>query len=359
MTAADTCRQCGKGLTYAGRGRRRLYCSRACQRRKRTPGKDIQTGQERYEVLQTVHRITGTLLDAEYTAAPDPGQNLPRSARARKHLEIYDALAVLQMRAEGVSWETIGQAAGISGSTASRKWSRASVESKLQRFKALAAADPPEPAGPAAVPRQRGADGAPPGRQPPGDEESGGAGGLSSVQQFANALSHLQRGSTKPVRDIAQNARISASYVSRVLSGERVPSWSVARRITLACDGDPAALRTLWRAARGVTPSAKITSEDAVGALHAALRGLHLSAGRPDPYLLHTQCQGSLTEGQITDVFHGQYLPDWPALGRLVLALDGRPDTLRPLWNAANPTPPSLAPARNRRLVGLPASAFG
>lgn len=357
MTSAvrRTCARCHTPLIYGGRGRPPQYCSRSCQRRRRPPAQAVQTGPRRVEALEAVHRAAGSLLDGEYGGHPDLVRSLEVLLTVRQHLELLGSLTVQQLRADGTRWETVAEAAGISESTARRKWGRATARRPP--------APPPAPAARATaatvtLPHQHGTPAITPGRPPSAADETGPppAPGLSSAQQFASALSHLQRSSGKAVRDIAANAGVSASYVSRVISGERLPSWTVARRITAACDGDPTAVRTLWCAARGVAASAKINSEDAVGALHAALRGLYLSAGRPDPYLLHTQCHGALTEEQITDVFDGQYLPDWPALGRLVLTLDGRPDALHPLWNAAHPPPP--APTQHSYLA-LPVSAFG
>ncbi|MFH8864194.1 helix-turn-helix domain-containing protein [Streptomyces rimosus] len=363
MTSAvrRTCARCHKPLSYGGRGRPPQYCSRSCLRRRRPPAQAVQTGPRRVEALEAVHRATGSLLDAEYGDHPNLVHSLEVLLTVRQHLETLDSLTVQQLRADGTRWETVAEAAGISESTARRKWGRAAAQHKNS-----ASPTPPTPAArpaaadPVPLPHQRGAPRSP-SNHPPGDTDGPppAALGLSSPQQFASALSHLQRSSGKAVRDIAADAGVSASYVSRVISGERLPSWSVARRITVACDGDPTALRTLWCAARGVAPSAKVASEDAVGALHAALRGLYLSAGRPDPYLLHTQCEGSLTEEQITHVFDGQYLPDWPVLGRLVLALDGRPDALHPLWNAAHPTPAAPSAPTRASYLALPASAFG
>ncbi|MEF3119228.1 helix-turn-helix transcriptional regulator [Streptomyces chrestomyceticus] len=360
MTSAvrRTCARCHKPLTYGGRGRPPQYCSRSCQRRRRPPAQAVQTGPRRVEALEAVHRATGSLLDAEYGDHPDLVHSLEVLLAVRQHLDVLDSLTVQQLRADGTRWETVAEAAGISESTARRKWGRAAARPKTTP------APPPAPAAraAAALPPQRGAPTSPPGPPPSAADDHGPphpAPGLTSLQQFASALSHLQRSSGKVVRDIATAAGVSASYVSRVISGERLPSWSVARRITVACDGDPTALRTLWCAARGIAPSAKVTTEDAVGALHAALRGLYLSAGRPDPYLLHTQCQGALSEEQITDVFDGQYLPDWPVLGRLVLALEGRPDALHPLWNAAHPTPAAPPAPTRASYLALPVSAFG
>ncbi|UNO43566.1 helix-turn-helix domain-containing protein [Streptomyces sp. MST-110588] len=371
------CPRCDKEIRYTGRGRPRLYCSRSCQRRKGPPAQSLETGPQRCDVLQAAHHTTGALLDAEYQSSPGLAQRLAGSAQARKLLDLYDSLTVLQLRAEGASWKAVGKTVGISASTARRKWVRATVAGKLRQFDALQSAGPPspDPVPPAVlpIPRQRPAHntGAPPG-PPATDEEPAG---LTSTQQFANALSHLHRTSGKAMRELAQDAHVSASYVSRVISGERLPSWPVARRLTIACGGDPCAVATLWRAARSVPVTTDISPHDAADALHAALRGLYLSARQPDTYLLSVLSHHALTEEEITAVFEGRHCPDWPALGRLVLALDGRPAALRPLWNAAYRTashasppapaspaphpPPTTALTHTGTHAPLPVSAFG
>ncbi|RRR83166.1 XRE family transcriptional regulator, partial [Streptomyces sp. RP5T] len=38
----------------------------------------------------------------------------------------------------------------------------------------------------------------------------------------------------------------SPSFMSRILSGERVPTWTLTRKFAQACGADPAVLRTVW-----------------------------------------------------------------------------------------------------------------
>lgn len=358
-TAPRTCPTCNGPIVYTGRGRPKEYCGRPCQRRKgKAPAEAPQTGPQRLTVLEAIHRTTGHLLDAEYRHRQDPisAENLAGlltdSEKLHKSREQYQALLVRQMRAEGMPWKDIAAAARISASTARRRWSSARLDRELRHL-APPVAQPAQPSGRGRhLPRQSPAeDGAPPGTSdkaaPPPEETP-----LTSAQQLAAALSHLQRASKLPMRELGQAAGVSASYVSRVLSGERVPSWDVTRRIALACGGDPPAIRTLWRTARGLTTSAKIAPVDAVDAVHAALRGLYLSAGRPDPHDISLGCHNTMTEREITATLDGERLPDWPTLGRLVLALDGRPATMRPLWEAAhrNPAPAAGPPG----LLGRP-----
>ncbi|WP_274917576.1 helix-turn-helix domain-containing protein [Streptomyces sp. WZ-12] len=156
----------------------------------------------------------------------------------------------------------------------------------------------------------------------------GGASGQDPHSALASALSHLQRAGDKTLRALADEARVSASYVSRILSGERSPSWKVTRRMALACGGDPEAMRPLWDAAHGRRPAR-------AGSLHAALRGLYLSAACPDPVQICTSSGNVLTEGEFTGLLSGSLVPDWETVGTVVGALHGRPDDIRPLWDHA------------------------
>ncbi|WP_329392107.1 helix-turn-helix domain-containing protein [Streptomyces sp. NBC_01716] len=149
---------------------------------------------------------------------------------------------------------------------------------------------------------------------------------------LASALSQLQRTSKKNHKELASEACVDPSYISRILSGERVPSWGVTRRFVVSCGGDPLEVRPLWDTARGyhvVLPTA----------LHAALRGLHLAAAQPPIDLLRARTH--LSAADITAALQGDRLPDWPTTTRLVTALQGQPEAIRPLWDAAQATTPA------------------
>ncbi|MFB6882192.1 helix-turn-helix domain-containing protein, partial [Streptomyces noursei] len=171
-----------------------------------------------------------------------------------------------------------------------------------------------------------------------GDAEGGGAAGpdggppgQDSRTALASALSHLQRASDKTLRALAVEARVSASYVSRILSGERSPSWKVTRRMVHACGGDPETVRPLWDAAHGRRLAR-------AGSLHAALRGLYLSAACPDPAAICRSSGHALTECEVNGLLHGSLVPDWETVGAVVGVLHGRPDDIRPLWDHARLT---------------------
>ena len=108
-------------------------------------------------------------------------------------------------------------------------------------------ATPPAPAGPRVAwsvswrTCQEGS--SPRARRSAGDgADQGGPPGFAMAQ----ALTDLQRGSGKSVRALARVINYSPSYVSRLLNGERRPSWEIAEKLILACDGDPEPIRPLW-----------------------------------------------------------------------------------------------------------------
>ncbi|MEU5689650.1 hypothetical protein DEJ48_39220 [Streptomyces venezuelae] len=59
---------------------------------------------------------------------------------------------------------------------------------------------------------------------------------------------------------------------------------------------------------------------------------------------------------EIRTILEGAYIPEWETLGRLVSALHGRPETIRPLWAAAIRSQLHSAAAG---ASCLPAGAFG
>ncbi|MEV0281683.1 helix-turn-helix transcriptional regulator [Streptomyces sp. NPDC050610] len=165
------------------------------------------------------------------------------------------------------------------------------------------------------------------------------------------ALSHLQRHSGKTLRDLAEEARVSPSYICRVLSSERCPSWKVTRRIVTACRGDLDAVRLLWDTARGQYPVQ-------ASSLHTALRGLHLSAACPAPAQIRRSTNNRITEQDVTALLYGAYVPEWETVAHLVDALHGRLETIHPLWAVAH-----ISLQANSRLLPiqrtLPAECFG
>ncbi|WP_425541303.1 helix-turn-helix domain-containing protein [Streptomyces rimosus] len=72
------------------------------------------------------------------------------------------------------------------------------------------------------------------------------------------------------LRSLGEATRLSSSYLSRIMSGERFPSWDATARLARACGADPAVLCKIWEDAQ-----ARRTSHT----LASALRYLHRLPG--------------------------------------------------------------------------------
>ncbi|MEU8776507.1 helix-turn-helix domain-containing protein [Streptomyces sp. NPDC048606] len=241
-------------------------------------------------------------------------------------LQDSEAAVIHRSRLQGDSWQVLAEPLGVSPERLRKRWRAASLERRLERLRSarsrtLAATLTP---------------GAPPSQTP--------------AQQLAAALSFLQRGTGRTLAQCAAEMEISPSYVSRVLSGARRPSWNVVLRFAQVCGGHEPELRDLWEAAQRPptpgNPGRDRTSNgqaDARQKLHTALRALFLASGCPSPEHLRHRTGDTLTAEEIHQVLTDAILPDWHRTSRLIFALRGRPAELQPLWLAAtapHPTPP-------------------
>ncbi|MFC8870173.1 helix-turn-helix domain-containing protein [Streptomyces sp. NPDC057148] len=97
-------------------------------------------------------------------------------------------------------------------------------------------------------------------------------------KDLATVLSSLQRASGLSLRALAARSNLSASFLSRLMIGERFPSWKNVAAIARACGADPDVLRQVWEAS-----TARRDSPPRPASLAAALRFLHQRAGSPAP----------------------------------------------------------------------------
>lgn len=339
-----------------GAGRPRQYCSEACGKAYRTYRRtssmqpktaDVdgyavwvaeQAAQHFQEIVRLVrdgqfltglekltesHRVTGDL-----TAA------VVQQARTRKH-KAADIAAALSISIDKLSRDFSAEACG-----------------RRQQRRVRNSAP--------SAPRFR----KPPSKRGKRDDtgSGGGADGCAGLARLdgadtplAKALTHLHRASGKTLRAAGGESHVTASYLCRVLAGERLPSWKVTQRLGLAYGVDPADLRPLWEAARGYTASEPPS-------LDAALRGLHLSAARPSYAAIRALSRDTLSVEDIRGMLDGSQVPEWECVGLLVEVLNGQAETIRPLWKAARlaadpgraPLPSPLGSPRR-----LPAQAFG
>ncbi|AWN24903.1 MULTISPECIES: helix-turn-helix transcriptional regulator [Streptomyces] len=177
---------------------------------------------------------------------------------------------------------------------------------------------------------------------------------------LSRALSYLRRTSgSSTVSGLAINSGVSTSYIYRIMSGERIPTWQVTADFARACDADPDDLVFLWNTAHAVTalPPADNYPE-AVRTLQAALRGLRLVSGNPDIPTLLRRAAAALTARAAAALLAGEppaacYLR-WPVVKALTNALQGDPEAIRPLWERVEAAgPPDDDGPR------WPAAAFG
>ncbi|MFJ1748333.1 helix-turn-helix domain-containing protein [Streptomyces sp. NPDC088116] len=363
-----------------GSGRPRLYCCDNCgaKYRKHRGSRHKAVDNDAYAALVADDYAQHALQLAQLIHEGRPEAALHLLVQCEQDWKDVRAATVQLARDRKMKGADIAAALHISQDTVSRAISADHIATRRKHRAPRPAATtsttplPATPAGkgaphqhhplPAPAPPSRPAGGFP--------DRDNGPPALGPAASLARALSHLHRLSNKTLRALSEAAAVDPSYVSRVLSGERLPSWKVTRNLVLACDGDPDELHPLWNAARGyriIQPTS----------LHAALRGLHLAAALPEPDLIRARAHDSLSVEDITGMLNGSRLPDWNRVDHLVGALHGQPEAIRPLWEAAKsaaqeavsdapavPGVPSVsdAPAvsgASRTPPSLPAAAFG
>ncbi|MEU5189926.1 helix-turn-helix transcriptional regulator [Streptomyces klenkii] len=175
-----------------------------------------------------------------------------------------------------------------------------------------------------------------------------------AFNRLAPVLSMLARTSQKPMKELSERTRCSASYLSRILNGERIPTWELTERFARACGADPAVLRSVWETERLRSNSPLLETEDddegddedphrAGARLLRALRTLHVRAGQPTAYDIATAGKHQLTVTLITAVLEGIRFPGWRDLVSLLNVLGGDISYFQPLWEAAvrPATPPT------------------
>ncbi|GAB2891529.1 helix-turn-helix domain-containing protein [Streptomyces mayteni] len=343
-------------LKKPGAGRPRKWCSEQCRRSaNRTPASEPSgdaAARHTGYVVELAEELRGRA-DELLRLARDPALAVDVPMRfldlletVRRDLNDLQAAAMQQARDRGARVVDLAARLSVSADTISRLWPADVIDRRMAKRQTVGESHPIAPASDPPA-----ADSVPPPRRP----RTGTGPSEGPVATLARALSHLQRSSGRRHRRLGYDAGVSPSYISRVMSGERCPSWPVARSITRSCGGDPDDIRPLWEATRGIiTPTPH--------GFHAALRGLYLAAARPDDHTLRRSTQGLLTSSDITRLLHGAGPPtDWPTVDRLVHALHGDPTTIRPLWEAARHAAPRSHSATRHGPVprGLPAAAFG
>lgn len=261
MTTRDdsflVCRHCNRKFVRAsGKGRPPTYCGPACRsaayrRRTRTtadtrPAPDPQVARIGEDLVAQVRRL------GRLARATDTGSTLEMLRQLnllQRELADFTAAAVQRARTGGAGWNVIGESLHVSGDTARTRWSAGQVERRLNNRTKRAPARPaprrnnpggrePRPSQSSARPSQNGPD------------TEAGRGSPRRGTSLSLALSGLHRGSGKSLRGLARDAGISASFASRVLNGDRLPSWPITEALAVACGADPSGVRSVWEDAR-------------------------------------------------------------------------------------------------------------
>ncbi|MFF8676051.1 helix-turn-helix domain-containing protein [Streptomyces sp. NPDC015242] len=238
----------------------------------------------------------------------------------------------------GASWERIGAVLGIGEDTARKKWS---LPTRRTSRPVPAAPPSPRPASrPGAVP-PRDPDSAGDGRSPTAPPPSTAAAYFSPLagQDLATVLSSLQRASGLSLRTLASRTGLSASYLSRLMNGERLPAWKKLAVLARACGADPEVLRRVWKAS-----SARRESQPRPTSLASALRFLHQRAGSPTPWAIAVTSGNELDQDHIAALLNGTATGDWEDVHRLIQLLDGEPAYFLPLWEAEATAQPAATP---------------
>ncbi|MFE0850615.1 helix-turn-helix domain-containing protein [Streptomyces rochei] len=276
----------------------------------------------------------------------DPEEFLRQAQRMRVRLDCLTAGLVGRARLRQVTWSRIGQALAVSEDTARHRYTDDYVLRRLRQVSSLRAIPTSLSALYNEPSRHYSADD---GTIPAEAEATGPA-----YNNLAPMLSMLARASEIPLQDLARRAQCSPSYLSRILSGQRVPSWAITERLTKTCGADPAIVRKAWETEQLRRRPPRSTVDDprdidalagvddqaqAVRKLVTALRTLHVRAGQPTPQQICVYSRWRLQAHQIAAILERNEPCDWPTLVQLLSILGGSPDYFRPLWQAATEHP--------------------
>ncbi|MER6231262.1 MULTISPECIES: helix-turn-helix domain-containing protein [Streptomyces] len=333
---------CPNSVKQTGIGRKRVYCSESCgvrYRRRARPAADNNA------FAKTSLADLQRLLDQLDLSGNNPEQTLKLIVDCEVVWKDLKSAAVLQSRDSRVRMPAIADTLHMSPSALARMMESAPGRRDRRLSPPLIPAQPSAPRSP-----RHPVPGPPRARRPEGGtgDTDGAAPSHGPAATLASALSHLHRHSGMTHKALGDQVGVDPSYISRTMSGERIPSWEVTHKLAQALESDPEEILTLWRAARGYDTTGTTN-------LQAALRGLHTAAGRPKIEAL--QAKTHLPQKEITDAFSGPAIPDWQTTAILVKALHGHSDFIRPLWNAANAA--NLATISNSPTCTIHVGAFG
>ncbi|MER7496458.1 helix-turn-helix transcriptional regulator [Streptomyces pharetrae] len=269
---------------------------------------------------------------------------LRRITQLQEQLDGLTAAVVGRARYRRVTWATISSVLGISEDTARHRYTDRYVLRRLARFnrseRPLSSL-----AGLFTTPASQAA----PPHDPPAGGDTGGESGDASgdhsegpnqvapaessgaaYNRLSPILSMLIRTAQLTNKEVSSRIGCSASYLSRILSGERVPTWELTRKFAQACGADPEVLRAVWESEKLRTGNPATIPETpgltAAEQLRTAVHTLHLRAGRPTPGDMAVASRWVLTASAIASLLEGTVLPPRDVLQTFVRLLGGDVD---------------------------------
>ncbi|MGW7640242.1 helix-turn-helix domain-containing protein [Streptomyces decoyicus] len=357
------CKHCD-GLFFRrhGAGRAPQYCSSKCRsaahRARNLPptAAPAENYDHEVEVIgQSVASRARMLAHASALPVPTlPLEPIRLYVALQRDLEDYIAIAVRQALARGAEWDEISALTATSTSLLKSRFSQPQV-SKMRSRRRKRRPTRPRPSAAASASWHAG--------EAPVYVDAELPSWQWARDALARALSYLHRSSGLPVRTLGFRSGVSASYVYRVMAGERNPAWETVQGLARACDCDPGDLLDLWNAAQGFTADGSGTPPtyaQALARFQGAFRGLHLATARSpletfsDALETASRMELRLIESLLgpTTATGAEQL-SWPTVAALTKALRGDRERMRNLWQPLRSTAPDpVTPT-------IPAAAFG
>ncbi|AZK97109.1 MULTISPECIES: helix-turn-helix domain-containing protein [Streptomyces] len=293
----------------------------------------------------------------------DVEEQLRRVAQLQEQVDGLASGFIGRARHHRVTWVTISAIFKISEDTARHRYTERLILRRLGQFsrrplpsslRELFTTKPPVPlhsaeASAAGQTGESALDESIPIREPTG----------AALNRLAPVLSMLVRTARLSNKEVSDLIGCSGSYLSRILSGERVPTWALTQKIARACGADPEVLRAVWESEKLSSRCRDIHYIDYAGdrgqsaaeRLRKAIRTLHLRAGRPQPEDIAVASRWALSFTDADGILKGHNLPTWESLTNFILTLGGKPYQFKEIFNQAE--------GEIRTEGALPSSASG
>ncbi|MGW2672357.1 helix-turn-helix domain-containing protein [Streptomyces sp. NPDC001272] len=300
------------------------------------------------EILKDIQAGARELAKTLPTA--DGEHPLRQVARLQEQLDALTAGMVGRARSHRTTWATIGKILRISEDTARHRFPERVIERSLSRFSRIRSTPPGQgffpklrsiPLTPI-TPTETASEAEEPGPDAPDAPTTAREPSGAAYNRLAPVLSMLLRSAQLTNKDVSARIGCSASYLSRILNGERVPTWPLTQKFARACGADPDVLRKVWETERlsdkardPEPPQEKDHLQPATVRLRAALHTLHTKAGRPIPYDIVVASHWTLEVPQIAALLEGDRIPDWEVIEAFVQLMAGDTTYFSRLWHEA------------------------